>query len=45
MTGADSTNDQNTMRLRLHLQINDQNTYQKKNLKLTYFHFYDRKIR
>ena len=29
--------------LRLHLQVNNQNTHQKKNLKLPYFHCYNKK--
>ena len=43
MTPIDSTNDQNTMRsfLKLHLHINNQNTHQRKNLKLPYLNSYN----
>ena len=46
MTPIDSTNDQNicVSYLRLYLHLNDQTTYQRKNLKLPYLHCYTRSI-
>ena len=45
MITIDSANDQNTMcRVRLHLHINDQNTHERRNLKVPYLHCYNIKI-
>ena len=46
MTPIDSTNDENicVSYLRLYLHLNDQTTYQRKNLKLPYLHCYTRSI-